>query len=191
MHKAHVEHAVGFVQHQRINAVEAQRANAAEIDQTAGGCHQHVNALRQSADLTANRHAANRQCDADAHTAAIALKAVDDLARQFARRAQHQHAAGFWLAADRVGGQLVQDWQRKSSGLASAGLRNANEIAAREHNGNGSGLHGGGGYIVLVHKGASNRFGKAEGIKRGQSRVLMNRQRPAREIACSRMSRGW
>jgi hypothetical protein len=62
--------------------------------------------------------------------AAVGPEAVEDLARQLARRAQHQHAAGlaFWPAP--VGEKVMQDRQREGRGLAGAGLRNSDHVAA-------------------------------------------------------------
>ena len=45
--EAHVEHAVGFVEHEHLDLVEAQRALVHEIEQAAGRGDQHVDAVRQ------------------------------------------------------------------------------------------------------------------------------------------------
>ena len=45
--EAHVEHAVGFVEHQHLDLVEAQRALVHQIEQAAGRGHQHFDAVRQ------------------------------------------------------------------------------------------------------------------------------------------------
>ena len=93
--EAHVEHAVGFVEHQEFDVAEAQRVGPHEIEQPARRSDEDIDAVEQRADLGAHRHAADRQSRGQAEVAAIGAEAVEDLSRQFARRAQHQHAAAF------------------------------------------------------------------------------------------------
>jgi hypothetical protein len=66
--------------------------------------------------------------------AAIGIEAVEDLAGQFARRAQHQHAAGLRLGLMRFG-SAMQDRQREGCGLAGAGLGDADDVAAGDGDG--------------------------------------------------------
>ena len=110
--EAHVEHAVGFVEHEHLDLVETQRALVDEIEQAAGRGHQDFDAARQRTDLLVDRHAADGERDGErADVPAIGAEAVGDLAGQFARRREHQHAAGFlaraagaWCAGDcRIG----------------------------------------------------------------------------------------
>ena len=61
---------------------------------------------------------------------AIGLEAVEDLAGQFARRAQHQHAARLAFGAALIGEEMVQDRERKRRGLAGAGLGDPDRVAA-------------------------------------------------------------
>ena len=49
--EAHVEHAVGFVEHQHFDLVEAQRALMNQIEQAAGRRDQHFDAARKRAHL--------------------------------------------------------------------------------------------------------------------------------------------
>ena len=103
MDEAHVQHAVGFVEHQHLDLVEAQRALVDEIEQAAGRGHQHFDAVRQRADLSVDRHAANGERDGERpNVPAIGTEAVGDLAGQFARRREHQHAAGFLSGRSRL-----------------------------------------------------------------------------------------
>ena len=64
--------------------------------------------------------------------AAIGLEAVEDLACEFARRAEHEHAAALTLHLLSFGEELMENRQRKRRGFSSAGLRNSNHVAARE-----------------------------------------------------------
>ena len=131
MDEAHVEHAVGFVEHQHFDLVEAQRALIDQIEQAAGRRHQHLDAARERADLPVDRHAADGERNLErADVPAIGAEAVGDLAGQFARRRKHQHAAGFLRGTLTLVEQVIQDRQREGCGLAGAGLRDADDIAA-------------------------------------------------------------
>ena len=78
--EAHVEHAVGFVEHEELDLVKLQPVALDEIEQAAGGRHHDFDALHHRADLAAHRHAADRQRRAQADMAAIGVEAVEDLA---------------------------------------------------------------------------------------------------------------
>ena len=160
--EAHVEHAVGFVENEDFDVAETQRVALHEIEQAAGRGDQHFDAVHERAHLTSHRNAADGERHADIHVTAIGLEAVDDLSGQFARRAQHQHAAGFLLGAFPVAGDLVKDRQRESRGLAGAGLGDADDIASRHCRRNGLGLDRGGGDIALVSERARDRQSEAE-----------------------------
>ncbi len=87
MDEAHVEHAIGFIEHQHLDLVEAQRALMNQIEQAAGRRNQHFGAARKRAHLPVDRYAADRERDLErADVTAIGAEAVGDLAGQFARR---------------------------------------------------------------------------------------------------------
>ncbi len=131
--EAHVEHAVGFVEHETFDVAETQRIALHEIEQPARRGDKDIDAVEQRADLRAHRHAADRQRGPDAQVAAVGAEAVEDLAGQFARRAEHQDAAALAHRRPRVGGEMMQDRQREGGGLAGSGLGNADHVAARHH----------------------------------------------------------
>ena len=166
MDEAHVEHAVGFVEHQHLDLVEAQRALVDEIDQAAGRRHQHFDAVRQRADLLVDRHAADGECDGErADVPAIGAEAVGDLAGQFARRREHQNAAGFFIGPQPLGVQVIDDRQRERRGLAGSGLRDADDIAALHGDRNGLGLDRRGSEVFFFRERADDRLYEAEVVK--------------------------
>ena len=57
--EAHVEHAVGFVEHEHLDAIEMDGTVLHEVEQPAGGGDQDVDAVRERADLAIDRHAAD------------------------------------------------------------------------------------------------------------------------------------
>ena len=166
MDEAHVEHAVGFVEHQHLDLIETQRALVHQIDQAAGRGHQHFDAVRQRADLLIDRHAADRECDGEwADVPPIGTEAVGDLAGQFARGREHQHAAGLFLGPQALGVQVIDDRQREGRGLAGSGLRDADDVAALHGEGNGLGLDRSGSDVFFIHESAGDRLYEAEVVK--------------------------
>ncbi len=166
MDEAHVEHAVGFVQHQHLDLVEAQRALIDQIEQAAGRGHQHLDAARERADLPVDRHAADGERDLErADVPAISAEAVGDLAGQFARRREHQHAAGFLRGTLTLVEQVIQDRQREGRGLAGSGLCDADDIAALQGERNGLVLDRSGSDVFLFGEGAKDRLCEAEVVK--------------------------
>ena len=93
---------------------------------------------------------------------AVGAEAVRDLVRQFARRAEHEHAAGFPLRLARLGDEMIEDRECEGGGLAGAGLSDADEVAAGEDGGDGGALDRGGGDVLLVGKGASDGCSEIE-----------------------------
>jgi hypothetical protein len=127
--EAHVEHAVGLVEHEVFDLAELEAVALHEVEQPAGSGDQHFDSAHQAADLAAHRHAADGECRREPHVAAIGIEAVEDLSGQFPGRAQHQHAAVLRLHLDAVLQQPMQDRQRKGRGLAGAGLGDADHVA--------------------------------------------------------------
>jgi hypothetical protein len=166
MDEAHVEHAVGFVQHQDFHLVERHGALVDQIEQTARRCHQHFDAVGERAHLAVDRHAANGERDRERpHVPSIGAEAVRNLARQFAGRRQHQDAAGLLFRPQALGIEVIQDRQREGRGLARAGLRDADDVAALQHDGNGLILDRGGSYVFFVHESAIDRLSEAKVVK--------------------------
>ena len=56
--EAHVEHSVGFVEHEYLHLRQIHRALLREIEQSTGRRHQDVAAASQRADLRVDVHAA-------------------------------------------------------------------------------------------------------------------------------------
>ena len=166
--EAHVQHAVGLVEHEVFDLAELEAVALHEVEQAAGGGDQHFDAAHQAADLAAHRHAADGERRGEPHVAAIGVEAVEDLPGQLAGRAQHQHAAALRLHLDAVLQQAVQDRQREGRGLAGAGLGDADHVAPGERERDGLGLDGGGGEVVFFTKRSRDQVGEAEILEGGQ-----------------------
>ena len=166
MDEAHVEHAIGFVENQHFDLIEAQRALIDQIHQAAGRSDQNFDAARERAFLRYDRYAADGERDVErADVAAIGAEAVASLSGQFARRRQHQHAAGFLRRAQPLGVEVIDDRQREGRGLAGAGLRDADDIARLHDEGNCLGLDRSGSEVFFFREGAEDRLCEAEIVK--------------------------
>src|SRR3546814_228479 len=88
--EAHVEHAVGFVEHQYLVRVELGAAALEVVDQAAGGGDEDVDAAAQVVDLRAHAGTTEDGGDVQAQVAAVGLDAVGDLHRELARGHQSE-----------------------------------------------------------------------------------------------------
>jgi len=128
--EAHIEHSIGFVEHEKLHCVETDSIALHKVEQPSRRCDEDVDAVEQGADLATHRHAADRQGGADAKMAAIGAEAIENLSRQLARRSKHQHSATLRLHAPSIRGHLVQNRQREGCRFARAGLGNPDHVAA-------------------------------------------------------------
>ena len=134
--EAHVQHAVGFVEDQRLEAVELG-ARAHVIHQAAGRRDDERDAGGEGPRLRLHRRAAVDGHAADAGVVAEALDVVVDLDGQLAGRRQHQHAGAGrvgrrpgGVGGGRGGQQPIDQRQHERRGLAGAGLGAGDDVAA-------------------------------------------------------------
>ena len=133
--EAHVEHAVGFVDHQNFDAGQQQLAAIGKVEQPPRRRDQHVGAASDFRFLIAERHAADQQREIELVIDAVFGEGFLDLRGQFARRLEDQRArharAGAALFEPR------QHRQREGGGLAGAGLGDSEHVAPFEGVGDG------------------------------------------------------
>ena len=160
--EAKIQHVVGLVQHQDLGAVQPHVAFAEQVQQAAGGGHQHVHAAGHGGDLAALRHAAEDQCHAHRRVLGIGAEAVRDLRRKLARGRQHQAARRLALVLTRLGHEAVQDRQGERRGLAGAGLGDAQQVVAQQQRRYRLRLDGG--WVAVAGRGQplEQRRGEAE-----------------------------
>jgi hypothetical protein len=130
--EAHVEHAVGFVEHQHLDVLEHGLAGTEVVDQAAGGGDEDVQRAAQGLQLGRVGHAADDGGHAQArHVAAVVHGGLGHLHGQFTRRAQHQHTRAA-RASKRRGRSKRGSRSRHSPGAAAgaSGL-GAAALAAR------------------------------------------------------------
>ena len=168
--EAHVQHAVGFVQHQDLDARQVDGALAAVVQQAAGRGHQDVQRLLQRADLRIDVDAAEHHHGRQRGVLAVGLHRFGHLRGQFARGRQDQAARAARLALGGLGlRQQVQDGQGEAGGLAGAGLGGGEQVAALQDLRNGLGLDGGGRGVAGFGDGAQQGISQPEvgEIRRG------------------------
>ena len=88
--KSHVQHAVGFIEHQDLQAAEADQAAIEKIFEAARSGHDQTRSAAQRGQLVSFRQAAYDQGRGRQFRAAQGVVLIDHLHGQFARRNQHQ-----------------------------------------------------------------------------------------------------
>ncbi len=182
-HEAQVQHLVGFVEHEDLDAVQVGGLFAQVVHQAARGGHDHVDAGRQGLHLRAVLHAAEDGGDGQAHVLAVVTEAFGDLRRQFAGRRQDQAAEAAARGRLLVLGQAMQDRQGEGGGLAGAGLGDAQQVAAAHDQRDGLRLDRGRGGVALVGQRLQKGFGEAEIGELSQVRCFRAATNPFRDEA--------
>ncbi|EWS52902.1 hypothetical protein X551_04306 [Methylibium sp. T29] len=163
--EAHVEHAVGFIEHEDLDVAQVQRALLVVVEQAAGRGHQDVDAALEAVDLRLHTDAAEHHHRAELGVLAVDAHAFLHLRRQFAGRREDQrpHRA---LAASvldgRPGHQAVQHRQHEAGGLAGAGLGAGEQVAAQHDGRNGLFLDRRGRLVAGVDDGLQQGLGEPQ-----------------------------
>ncbi|EGG75537.1 hypothetical protein SXCC_03972 [Gluconacetobacter sp. SXCC-1] len=184
-HETHVEHTVGFVQHQHFKAGQVNMPLAHQVQQAAGGRDQHVHATAQGLDLAPLPHAAKHDGMAEAHVAGIGCEAFPDLGCQFTGGGEHQGARTLGVGPALFTEKTVKDGQREGRGLARAGLCQTQQVTPFQQVGNGASLNGGGLGVAFLVQCAQQRLCKMKIGKRcHEGRLLARKNRAAGPAAC-------
>jgi hypothetical protein len=158
--EAHVEHAIGLVQHQDLDLLQVDGPLLHVVEQPAGRGDDDVDPAAQRIDLRLHADAAVDARRFHLGVLAVGAHALLDLERELARRGDDQHAD---LLRDR--GALrkeLQDGQHKARGFPGAGLRGAEQVAACEDYRDGLRLDGGGNGVTLLGDSAEQLGRQAE-----------------------------
>jgi hypothetical protein len=135
--KSHVEHPVSFVEDEKLNLVQTQRALLQMIEQSSGRGDDSVGAGFQFVVLFSVTDAAEDDGGFQIGETRIIADGRFDLRGEFARRFENEHAR-----TGRVRAELRENGQRERRGLAGAGLRTADDVLAGEDQRNGAQLDG-------------------------------------------------
>ena len=138
--EAHIEHAIGFVEHEHFDVRHLCMSLCDEVQQTTRAGDQDLRAVAQGLDL-------RRGSDSAVNGGALQLGAhrqhfdhVVDLLRQFARRGDDERARRVALTFE----QFVQNRQHERGGLAGSGLGCTDNVPSAYGGGDGGLLNGGG-----------------------------------------------
>jgi hypothetical protein len=164
--EAHVEHAIGFVEHEEADMSETGMALLHQVEQAARRGDQDVDAAIERLDLAAEAQPADHHAEAQAEATPVGVERTGDLDGKLARRRQHQRARALGLGAAVLGGEVLEHRQREGRGLAGAGLGDAQHVAALQQQRNGAGLDRRGGDVVGGVQRTQQRLGQAEVRKR-------------------------
>ena len=129
--EAHVEHAVGLVDDEDLDAGQKQPPALEMIEQSAGRGDQHVGAAGDDLVLLVEGDAADQQREVQLMVDAVAREAVLHLASELARRLEDQRARHARAGAAML--EQRQHRQHEAGRLAGAGLGEAQNIAALQH----------------------------------------------------------
>ena len=162
--EAHVQHAVGFVQHQDLDVRQVHCLLLQVVEQTSRCRHQDIHAAMQLFDLRIDVDAAEHHHGFERQIFAVFAHALFHLGSEFARGREHQRA-DVSLACDWLGHETLQQRQCKTSGLAGAGLRTTHQVAALQNDGDSLRLNRCGFGITALGNGTDDFFGQAERFK--------------------------
>ena len=158
--EAHVQHAVGFVDDQQLDAGEQQAAALGVVEQAAGRGDQHVDAARQLGVLVAERNAADQERDVEFLAGAVASKF--SLTCAASSRVGSRISVRGMRARARPFSSMVSIGSDEGRGLAGAGLGDAEHVLAGENVGDRLFLNGGGGGVTGGRHCGEDFFGQSE-----------------------------
>ena len=136
--ESHVEHPIGFVQHEVLQAAELRIRRAEVIEQPAGRGDDDVDAAAEGVLLRPHADAAEDGRRGQRRVHREVVEVFDNLRRQLARRREHERARG----AARLTDEPVQNRQQKRRGLAAAGHGAGEQILAGHRQRNRVSLNG-------------------------------------------------
>jgi len=142
--EAHVEHTIGLVDHQNLDAVQKQLAALEMVEQPAGGRDHHIGAAIELAVLIVIGHAADQKRHGQLMALAEDLEMLGDLGGKLAGGFQDQRARHARSCAPTL--QPRQHREHERGGLAGSGLGDAEHVAASDDEGDSFILYGGGSF---------------------------------------------
>ena len=172
--KAHIQHTIGFVQHQDFYFVKTHFALLVKIEQAAGCGDQNIHALAQRGDLRVDFYPTEHHRRFERQVLAVGDHALLYLGSQFASGSNDQCARAMRVRG-RMGAQQLQDRQDETRRLTGAGLGCRHNIAAGQHRGNCLHLDRGWLGVTFFLNCTQQGRGQAELVKcHGVSLGLMN-----------------
>ena len=192
--EAHVGHVVGLVEDGDLDLVEVDGTAIHEVDESARGGNEQVDALGQRIDLLVVGQPAGDQLVPQAADMDQRLEGVADLHGELTGRDEHEGAGPLGLPLGAVT-QTGDRGQAEGQGLAGAGSATAEDIAPGERIGDGRGLDREGLGDAVAGQSLDEQRGQAEGGEavvgrhlRGTSLGLRRVCRPAVGLGALRLA---
>jgi len=150
--KAHVQHAVGFIQDQHFQVIELHRVLLIQVQQASWCGHQHIATATQALHLRIDLHATEYHAGRQWQVLAVSGDAFRHLGGQLAGWREYQ-GADLIVARRCARAQALQKRQGKAGGFAGTGLGGGHHITAGQDGGNGLGLNRGRGVVATLSHG--------------------------------------
>lgn len=147
--KAHIEHVIGLVQDQGLDAGQVHVPAVDQVQQPAWASYQDTG-LTGGPDLRALAHSTENSGRADPGLPTQGDKGFMNLQGQFARGREHKHSGRTVPVVCLCGDQMLQKWQGKGRSLACSGLGQAQNVSPGQSCRHGLDLNGGRGNIATV-----------------------------------------
>ena len=136
--EAHVEHPVGLIEHEVLEARELGIRKPEVVEQPAWRGDDHVGATAEGVLLRIHPHTAEHRRRRDGCMDGQIVEMLENLGRQFPSRRDHERSGGAAGFVD----QAVQDREQEGGGFAAAGHGAGEDVPAGEGWGNGVELNG-------------------------------------------------
>jgi hypothetical protein len=162
-----VEHLVGLVEHDEAARVQEQGVARDQVEHAADRADDDRRAALQIRLLVADRRAAEDRDRVDALARPVRAQRLGDLDAQLARRREHQRLD---VVVARIG--ELDHRQPERRGLAGAGLRLADDVAALEQHRDRLLLDRAGRLVAHVPEGVEDLLGQTEFGERAHTRSL-------------------
>ena len=150
MDETHVQHPVGFVQHEDLHPVQPDQPLAHQVQQAAGAGDDDIRAAVQGFHLAALADAAEDDGAVQAFPFAVQLKVFPGLQGKLPGRGQDQGTDHFRVPLRGQRFQPLQDGQGKGGGFSGAGLGAAQDVLSFQYQRDGGLLDGGRGFIAGI-----------------------------------------
>ena len=191
--EAHVEHLIGLVEDECLELGEVAEVLGDEVEQSAGGCDDDVDAGFEGLDLVELADAAEDGCDGRVLVATEGFEAGGDLGGELAGGGEDEDACAALGGRAGCAGEAVQEGEGEGGGFAGSGLGQAEEVAAFQEEGDGLGLDGGGGGVAFFGEGlqeGGRQSEVGEGHQHGGRRLRRVVAAPPELGGCA-LGRGW
>lgn len=178
--ETHVEHPVGFVEHEHLDVFKLDVALVHQVDQTTRCRDQHIDALTHRIDLAALIHAAVDESGAELHVFSVLVKTIVDLNGEFAGRREHQSGGPVRGGTRFFMAEEIKDGQRKRGGFSSSGLSTTEHVLAGDAWRDGLRLNRSWGRVLEFDEGTLEWFVQIDGfeiLQGGSLQILRNTRR--------------